>query len=156
MTSKKVQFWRSSVLCPDRDTLLNVSVRYLWVQGFSGSMVQTRSWWSSRDRGWEESMNCQSKTKTKLGSTTDTKVIPIVEGAQLIVNKCTQVCHYESYRMSWNLREQWCSAATTVTTSHRPGCEGWGCDKSTKEKMKREQRNNEISNSTAEQESCGW
>ena len=45
-------------------------------------------------------MNCQSKTKTKLGSTTDTKVILIVEGAQLIVNKCMQVCHYESYRMS--------------------------------------------------------
>ena len=28
------------MLCPDRDTLLDVSTRYLWVQGFSGSMVQ--------------------------------------------------------------------------------------------------------------------
>ena len=28
------------VLCPDRDTLLDVSARYLWVQWFSGSMVQ--------------------------------------------------------------------------------------------------------------------
>ena len=45
-----------------------------------------------------ESMNCQSKTKTKLGSTTDTKVILIVERPQLIVNKCMQVRHYESYR----------------------------------------------------------
>ena len=50
--------------------------------------------------------NCQSKTKTKLRSTTDTKVILIVEGAQLIVNMRTQVHHHESYRMSWKLREQ--------------------------------------------------
>ena len=42
------------MLCPDRDTLLGVSVKYLWVQGFSGSMfqwVQTRSRRPSRDRG---------------------------------------------------------------------------------------------------------
>ena len=25
------------MLCPDRDTLLDVSTRYLWVQWFSGS-----------------------------------------------------------------------------------------------------------------------
>ena len=42
--------------------------------------------------------NCQSKTRTKLRSTTDTKVILIVERSQLIVNKCMQVRHYESYR----------------------------------------------------------
>ena len=45
----------------------------------------------------EESMNCQNKMKTKLGSTTDTKVILIVERPQHIVNKRTQVCHHESY-----------------------------------------------------------
>ena len=44
-----------------------------------------------------ETMNCQSKTKTKLRSTTDAEVILIVEGPQLIVNKRTQVRHYESY-----------------------------------------------------------
>ena len=52
-----------------------------------------------------ETMDCQSKTKTKLGSTTDTKVILIVERPQLIVNKCTQVRHHESYGKSWKLRE---------------------------------------------------
>ena len=89
-----------------------MSARYLWVQGvqwFNGSMVQMRPRRPSRDRGQEgskESMDCQSKTKTKLGSTTDTKLILIVEGPQLIVNKCTQVRHYESYRMSWKSREQ--------------------------------------------------
>ena len=31
---------RVVMLCPDRDTLLNMSTRNLWVQGFSGSMVQ--------------------------------------------------------------------------------------------------------------------
>ena len=41
-------------------------------------------------------MDCQSKTKTKLGSTTDTEAILIVEETQLIVNKCTQVRLYES------------------------------------------------------------
>ena len=65
-----------------------------------------RSQQPSRDRGQEESMDCKRKTKTKLRSTTDTKVILIVEGAQLIVNMCTQVHHHESYRMSWKLREQ--------------------------------------------------
>ena len=44
-----------------------------------------------------ETMNCQSKTKTKLRSTTDTEAILIVESPQLIVNKRTQVRHYESY-----------------------------------------------------------
>ena len=29
-----------NVLCPCRDTLLDMSTRYLWVQGFSGSVVQ--------------------------------------------------------------------------------------------------------------------
>ena len=38
-------------------------------------------------------MNCQSKTKTKLGSTTDTKVILIVEKPLLIVNKHMQMRH---------------------------------------------------------------
>ena len=47
-----------------------------------------------------ESMNCQRKTKTKLRSTTDTEAILIVESPQLIVNKCTQMCHYESYGKS--------------------------------------------------------
>ena len=28
------------MLCPDRDTLLDMSARYLWVQWVSGSMVQ--------------------------------------------------------------------------------------------------------------------
>ena len=51
-------------------------------------------------------MDGKSKTKTKLGSTTDTKPILIVEEAQLIVNKCMQVHHYKSYRKSWKLREQ--------------------------------------------------
>ena len=45
-------------------------------------------------------MNCQNKTKTKLGSTTDTKAILIVEGSQLIVNECMRVHHYESYGKS--------------------------------------------------------
>ena len=45
-------------------------------------------------------MSCQSKTKTKLRSTTDTKAILIVERPQLIVNKCTQERHYESYGKS--------------------------------------------------------
>ena len=53
-----------------------------------------------------ETMNCQSKTKTKLGSTTDTNAILIVEGPQLIVNKCTQVRHYESYGKLWKVKEQ--------------------------------------------------
>ena len=66
-------------------------------QWTNGSMVQMRSRQPSRDRGWEESMDCQSKTKTKLESTTDTEAILIVEESQLIVNKCTQVRHYESY-----------------------------------------------------------
>ena len=97
------------MLCPDRDTLLGVSARYLWIQGFSSSRVQ----WFRRglddqvetedekdQRGSRETMNCQIKTKTKLGSTTDTKAILIVERPQLIVNKCTQVHHYESYGKS--------------------------------------------------------
>ena len=44
-----------------------------------------------------ESMDCQSKAKTKLKSTTDTEAILIVESPQLIVNKCTRVHHCESY-----------------------------------------------------------
>ena len=46
------------MLCPDRDTLLGVSTRYLWVQGdqwFNGSMVQMRPRRPSRDRGQEGS-----------------------------------------------------------------------------------------------------
>ena len=118
------------MLRPDRDTLLDMSAKYLWVQGiqwFNGLMVQMRPWRPSRDRGQEESkesMDCQNRVKTKLRSTTDTEAILIVEGPQLIVNKRTQVRHYESYRMSWKLREQWCSAATIVTMSHGPGCVG--------------------------------
>ena len=53
-----------------------------------------------------ESINCQNKMKTKLRSTTDTKAILIVESPQLIVNKCTQVRHYESYGKYWKLGEQ--------------------------------------------------
>ena len=41
-------------------------------------------------------MNCQSKTKTKLGSTTDTKAILIVERSQLIVYKCVTMSHMKS------------------------------------------------------------
>ena len=94
------------MLCPDRDTLLSVSTRYLWVQWVRVSMVQ----WFRRglddqvetedervQRGSMETMNCQIKTKTKLRSTTDAEVILIVESPQLIVNKRTQVHHYESY-----------------------------------------------------------
>ena len=76
------------------------------VQWFDGSDEALRP---SRDRGQEESkesMDCQNRVKTKLRSTTDTEAILIVEGPQLIVNKRTQVRHYESYRMSWKLREQ--------------------------------------------------
>ena len=51
-------------------------------------------------------MDCKSKTKTKLGSTTDAKAILIVEETQLRENKHMQVHHYESYRKSWKLREQ--------------------------------------------------
>ena len=102
------------MLCPDRDTLLGVSTRCLWIQWVSGSMVQ---WFrrglddqveteDERDqRSSVETMNCQIETKTKLGSTTDTKAILIVGRPQLIVNKCTQVRHYESYGKSWKLRE---------------------------------------------------
>ena len=51
-------------------------------------------------------MNCQNRTKTKLGSTTDTEAILIVESPQLIVNKDTQLRHYESYGRGRNMREQ--------------------------------------------------
>ena len=44
-------------------------------------------------RSSRETMNCQSKTKTKLRSTTDTKAILIVESPQLVVNTHTQVSH---------------------------------------------------------------
>ena len=69
------------MLCPDRDTLLGVSTRYLWVQWVRVSMVQ---WFrqglddqveteDERDqRGSMETMNCQIKTKTKLRSKEDT------------------------------------------------------------------------------------
>ena len=53
-----------------------------------------------------ETMNCQSTTKTKLRSTTDTEAILIVESPQLIVNKYTQLRHYESYGRKWNIGEQ--------------------------------------------------
>ena len=53
------------------------------------------------DQVWTEDernpVDCKIKTKTKLRSTTDTEAILIVESPQLIVNKCTQVRHYESY-----------------------------------------------------------
>ena len=42
------------MLCPCRDTLLDVSARYLWVQGsqwFNGAVVQRRSRRPSIDRG---------------------------------------------------------------------------------------------------------
>ena len=99
------------MLCPDRDTLLNVSARYLWVQWVSGSMVQ----WFRRglddqvetedERSSGETMNCQNKTKTKLRSTTDTQVILIVESPQLIVNKRMQMRHCESYGRNWKVQE---------------------------------------------------
>ena len=77
-----------------------MSVKYLWVQGFSDSMVQ---WFRGglNDQVWTDDernpVDCKIKTKTKLRSTTDTEAILIVESPQLIVNKRTQVCHYESY-----------------------------------------------------------
>ena len=49
-------------------------------------------------RSSAEAMNCQSKTKTKLRSTTDTEAILIVESPQLIVNKYTQLSHTEGTR----------------------------------------------------------
>ena len=62
------------------------------------------------DQVWTEEernpVDCKIKAKTKLRSTTDTEAILIVESPQLIVNKCMQMRHYESYRMSWKLREQ--------------------------------------------------
>ena len=106
LDSSKPQVPIAALLCPDRDTLLGVSARYLWIQWVSGSVVQ---WFrrglddqveteDERDqRSSVETMNCQSKTKTKLRSTTDTEAILIVESPQLIVNKRTQVRHYESY-----------------------------------------------------------
>ena len=66
-----------------------------WFRGGLDDQVETedeRSQWSS-----VKAMNCQTKTKTKLRSTTDTEAILIVESPQLIVNKRTQVRHYESY-----------------------------------------------------------
>ena len=53
-----------------------------------------------------ETMYCQNKTKTKLRSTTDTEAILIVESPQLVVNKCTQVRHYESYGKEKKVLEQ--------------------------------------------------
>ena len=79
-----------------------MSARYLWVQrGVSVSMVQ---WFRGglNDQVWTEDernpVDCKIKSKTKLRSTTDTKAILIVESPQLIVNICTQLHHYESYR----------------------------------------------------------
>ena len=69
--------WRN-MLCPERDTRLDVSARYLWVQRvqwFKGLMVQMRPRQPSRDRGQEgskEAMNCQNRMKTKLRSKEDT------------------------------------------------------------------------------------
>ena len=77
--------------------------------GFKGSEVQWDRWFRGgfNSQVWTEGernpVDCKSKTKTELGSTTDTKAILIVEGPQLIVNKYTQVCHYESYGKSWKL-----------------------------------------------------
>ena len=77
----------------------------MWAQGICGFKVLSGSmvWWfrwGLNDQVWTEDTRRQwmrkSKTKTKLRSTTDTEVILIVERPQLIVNKCTQVCHYES------------------------------------------------------------
>ena len=68
------------------------------VQWFSGSEEVSTTKYRQRLRGInEESIDCQSKTKTKLRSTTDTEAILIVESPQLIVNKCMQMRHYESY-----------------------------------------------------------
>ena len=64
------------------------------IQRFSGSDEVLTTKYRQKMRGIL--VDCKSKTKTKLGSTTDTKSILIVEKAQLIVNKCTQVHHYES------------------------------------------------------------
>ena len=66
-----------------------------WFRGGLDDQVETedeKDQWCS-----VETMNCQTKTKTKLRSTTDTEAILIVESPQLIVNKRTQVRHYESY-----------------------------------------------------------
>ena len=76
-------------------------------QGFRRGLDDQVETEAERDqRSSMETMNCQSKTKTKLRSTTDTKAILIVERPQLIVNKCTQWRHYESCGKSWKLREQ--------------------------------------------------
>ena len=75
-----------------------------WFRRGLNDQVETED---ERDqRSSRETMNCQSKTKTKLESTIDTKAILIVERPQLIVNKCTQVRHYESYGKPRKLGEQ--------------------------------------------------
>ena len=58
------------MLCPCRDTLLDVSTRYLWVQGdqwFRGGL---------NDQVWTEDernpVDCKIKTKTKLRNKEDT------------------------------------------------------------------------------------
>ena len=63
-----------------------------WFDGFRRGLndqVETEDERDQREFS-VETMNCQSKTKTKLRSTTDTETILIVESPQLIVNKCTQ------------------------------------------------------------------
>ena len=96
-------------------TRLDVSAKYLWVQCVSDSIVR---WFrrglddqveteDERDqRSSMETMNCQSKTKTKLRSTTDTEAILIVESSTAYRNKYTQLHHYESYGKSEKVREQ--------------------------------------------------
>ena len=82
-----------------------------------GSMVQWVRWGLDDQVETEDERNpvdCKIKMKTKLRSTTDAEAILIIESPQLIVNKCTQMRHYESYGRNWKVREQWRSAATML------------------------------------------
>ena len=79
------------MLCPCRDTLLDMSARYLWVQWCDDAEEVSTTKYRQKMRGIL--VDCKIKTKTKLRSTTDTKAILIVGGPQLIVNTRTQVSH---------------------------------------------------------------
>ena len=72
-----------------RECEVSVGSRVQWFRGGLNDQV-----WTDDERN---PVDCKIKTKTKLRSTTDTEAILIVESPQLIVNKCTQVRHYESY-----------------------------------------------------------
>ena len=63
-------------------------------------MVQTRSQQPSRDRGLRGINGIVRVRQRQSWGLLQIKSILIVERTQLIVNKCMQVCHCESYGMS--------------------------------------------------------